>query len=277
MDTSAFGSWGFDQRGWSKGTAKQYRQAIRRAHEWFESRGLDLDTATEDQLRAWHSSLTPTAAARNQARKAVRAYFSWLAFTGRGDDPSERLARLREPDPIPRSLGQTAAVRFMAAADARGPRDRALVCVLLYGALRASEAAGLAWSAVDDGWLHFAGKGGRERHVPLHPRGVQALSAWHAQCPSAQWVFPTYGEPWRHVHYTTVLRVVRSIGDDAGMDVTPHVLRHSAATMMLETGADLLDARALLGHASVATTQRYCRVRPQRLQEAVARLDYHAA
>lgn len=277
MDTSAFGIWGFDQRGWSRNTARQYRQAIRRAHEWFDGRGLDLNEATEGQLRAWHSTLTPTAASRNQAVKALKAYFAWRVSLGRDDDPAEGLPRLRESDPVTRSLSRESIGRFIAAAECRGSRDRALVSVLLYSALRASEAAGLPWSAVDGDWLRFTGKGAKLHEVPLHPRTIRALSAWHAQCPSSQWIFPTHGEPWRHVHYTTVLRVVRSIGEDAELDVTPHVLRHQAATTMLESGADLLDVRAFLSHASVATTQRYVKIRPQRLQDAVGRLDFHAA
>lgn len=277
MDTSAFGAWGFDQRGWSRNTAGQYRQAIRRAHKWFQAAGLDLDDATEDQMREWHSSLTPTAAARNQARKAVRAYFAWRMFTGREDDPTVSLPRLRESDPVTRSLSPENIKRFVSAAACRGDRDRALVSVLLYAALRASEAASLPWTAVDGEWLRSVGKGAKLHEVPLHPRTIRALSAWRAQCPSSQWVFPSDEEPWRHIHYTTVLRVVRSIGDDAGVEVTPHVLRHQAATTMLEAGADLLDVRAFLAHASVATTQRYVKIRSQRLREAVARLNYDAA
>lgn len=279
MDLHDFGNWGFDRYGWSPNTASQYRRAVHRAATYFNAHGVDVDRCTPDELRRWVGGLKPTAATRNQHRKALRAYCAYLIAIGvRDDDPSEDLVRLPEREPVARSLTHSDAAAFLHTAQRRGPQDRALAGVLLLAALRASESAGLAWNAVDDGWLRFTGKGNRQRNVPLHTEAARALSAWKVQCPSTQWVFPRDGEPWYHIAYNTVLDRVKAIADAADLGpITPHVLRHSGATALLDAGADLMDVKELLGHVNVATTQRYLKVRPRRLKEAVARLDFSAA
>ena len=110
--------------------------------------------------------------------------------------------------------------------------------------------------------------------MPIHPDLAVALGKWHVECPSARWVFPSPRDPDRQASFTWIRDHVESIGDTVGVDLHPHALRHTAATRLLETGADLRTVQEFLGHASLATTTVYTKIRPARLVEAMRRMTY---
>lgn len=270
-----FARWGYDTRGWSSQTRGQYTRRVAAFTRHLAARGVRPERATPELLLGWLSTLPPTAASRNQARKALAGYYAHLQATGaRADDPAAGLPALRPRPGVPKALDPQAAAAVWAAARAAGPRDAALIAVMLYAGLRATEARTLTADDVDEGWLRFRGKGGVQRMVPLHPEARAALRAWRQSSPT--WcVFPSPAWPDAPTSYEQVRRVVARLGRDAGLDhLTPHVLRHTFATAAMESGADLPVVQHLLGHRSPATTGVYLRVRPARLAEAVARLDY---
>jgi integrase/recombinase XerC len=149
-------------------------------------------------------------------------------------------------------------------------RDRA-VLELLYGCgLRVAEAAGLEWDQVDlsERWIRVRGKGNKERMVPVGRCAVEALREWRKTLDSGErFVFP--GENSGPVAVRTLHRIVARAAKRVGLtEVTPHVLRHSFATHMLERGASLRVLQELLGHESLVTTQRYLKVTVEQLKKS---------
>jgi site-specific recombinase XerD len=248
--------------------------------------------ATTEQIEAWLASLraegrAPTTVARRLA--AVRAFFRHLTLIGmRADNPAAAIAGPRRPRTVPRTLSPSEAERLVEVAAGTTPRamrDRALV-ELLYGAgLRVSEAVGLVKASVDlEGRLvRVVGKGGKERLVPLGRPAAEALRRYMA-----------LGRPHldrRHrpdlflnarggaLTRAGVFLILRRLADRAGLEpgrVHPHLLRHSFGTHLLEGGADLRSVQEMLGHADVATTERYTHVSDKHRRDAYFRAHPHA-
>lgn len=201
-------------------------------------------------------------------------------------DPSASVRGPRLPGRLPRALSRGDAKRLVEAVpeDDHAARDSA-VLELLYGCgLRIAEVVGLTWDAVDLGerWLRILGKGDKERMVPMGRYAVCSLELWKRECsclsqgrdlpdiPGATFVFPGKGDSPMTVR--TVARIVDRAALKAGIPgVTPHVLRHSYATHMLEGGASIRVLQELLGHESIVTTQRYVTVTADRLRESYIR------
>jgi site-specific recombinase XerD len=248
--------------------------------------------ATTEQIEAWLASLraegrAPTTVARRLA--AVRAFFRHLTLIGmRADNPAAAIAGPRRPRTVPRTLSPSEAERLVEVATGTTPRamrDRALV-ELLYGAgLRVSEAVGLVKASVDlEGRVvRVIGKGRKERLVPLGRPAAEALRRYMA-----------LGRPHRDRRHRPdlflnarggaltragVFLILRRLADRAGLEpgrVHPHLLRHSFATHLLEGGADLRSVQEMLGHADVATTERYTHVSDKHRRDAYFRAHPHA-
>jgi len=213
-------------------------------------------------------------------RKAasVRALFALLAARGQVDaDPAAGLATSRAGRSLPRVLRPDEVVRLLAVPDAtpRGLRDRALLEFLYASGARVSEVVGLDDDALDLAApsARLFGKGGRERMVPLGEPVRAALARWLTEGRPALTATPTrvvFCDPaGRRLDPRTVRRVVERCGATAGLSrVTPHTLRHSYATHLLEGGADLRSVQELLGHAALATTQIYTHVSREQLRSA---------
>lgn len=271
IDLDDFARWGFDHRGWRARTRDQYVRRVRAADRWLrEHRGMPLTDASQADLLAWLASLPPTAASRNQARAALVA---WLEH--RGADVVD-LPRLRHRRAIPSALSAGQARAVLAAARTHGPQWHAAVALMIHAGLRCSELLGLTWDCIEDGWLRVAdGKGGKQRMVPLHPTAVAAVAVWQRDCPDPHLVMPSPRYAGVAVSDKAVRDRVAAIGDDAGVPgLHPHQLRHTAATALVEAGADLRLVQEFLGHARLETTAVYTRVRPVRMAEAVGRVDF---
>jgi len=230
--------------------------------------------------------LAPASIARGLV--AVRSFHRFCAREGfLARDPSETVTAPRVPQGIPKALDEAEVVALLGSvtgADALAQRDRALL-ELLYGTgVRISEAVGLDLDALDfEGALvRVLGKGARERVVPLgrsaraalleylgdgrlHSRAARRRRA-RAVDDDAVFLNVRGGRISRQACWT----IVRHAGErvDLGGRLSPHGLRHSCATHMLDHGADLRVVQELLGHASISTTQVYTKVSPERLREA---------
>jgi site-specific recombinase XerD len=254
--------------------------------------GVPVSSVSSGDLERWVAQMRADGrAASTVARRvaAVRAFFRHEMLLGRRtDDPSAELALPRRPRSLPRTLSPAEAERLIDAALGSAPRalrDRALV-ELLYGAgLRVSEAVGLRRGAVDlEGRIvRVLGKGDKERIVPLGRPATEALRRYLA-----------LGRPHldrRHRHdlflnarggaltRAGAFLILRRLADRAGLDparVHPHLLRHSFATHLLEGGADLRSVQELLGHADLATTERYTHVSDRRRRDAYFSAHPHA-
>jgi integrase/recombinase XerC len=247
------------------------------------SRAADIDLPV---LRSWLARLTTTGQARTSvARRAAtgRAFTAWLHRTGRAPvDAGSRLASPKAGHPLPGVLRQDEAGSLLAvaelAADDRRPiglRDLAMVEVLYASGIRVGELCGLDVAALDRerNLLRVLGKGSKERTIPLGLPAVRAVDDW-LDCGRPGLVTDSSGSALflgargRRVDQRTVRRVVHSLlaHVPGAPQLGPHGLRHSAATHLLEGGADLRSVQELLGHATLATTQIYTHVSVDRLK-----------
>jgi len=224
-------------------------------------------------MRRLVGKLPTTAATRNHARKALVAWHQYLTETGEGScEGALALAKLREPRAVPKALSDSQADAVWRAARRDTPEAHALIALLLYGGLRITEARTLSWDNVAGHWVTFTGKGGQQRAVPLHSCAVTALGQLPAR---TSWVLPSPYHIDKPVSDPTARKWVRHVGEAAGIEsLRPHTLRHTAATGLLEAGADVATVADLLGHQSLATTRRYLRVRDSRLRSAVDALPW---
>lgn len=263
----------------SAATRRAYRADLAGAIEWFGRLGVRApEDVTRLQLRRYLASLATRGRARSTlARHAasLRAYFGWLARSGRlPASPAARLTAQVRGTRLPRVVGREVLDRLLDAPlegdPALAARDRA-IAELLYGAgLRVAELCGLDLGDVDvrRGLVTVTGKGDKQRRVPLHRPGTEAVRAWLGHraatmtpsSPSAALFFNRRGAR------LGPRDVRRLLAARAGEPLHPHALRHTFATHLLEGGADLRVVQELLGHASLTTTQVYTHVSKERLQ-----------
>jgi integrase/recombinase XerD len=220
-------------------------------------------------------------ATRSVSRKlaAVRGFHRFLLVEElRATDPTVLMDRPRLPDSIPKALTVDEAIALVEAPDrttAAGRRDAALLEFLYGTGARVSEAVALDLADIDleDRVAKVTGKGSKQRLVPMGRAAVEAIGAWlpdrlELRRGSHDAVFLNLrgGRLSRQGAFDLVRAAGRRVGIDPGR-LSPHVLRHSAATHMIEGGADLRTVQEMLGHANVTTTQIYTRVSPQHLAE----------
>jgi integrase/recombinase XerC len=248
----------------------------------------DLDLAV---LRGWLAVVRQRGAARTTlARRAaaIRSFTAWARRTARIDtDPGALLASLRAHRTLPPVLDTAEAAAAMhAGADVRAAlsplmrRDQLILELLYATGIRVSELTGLDVDDVDRSRrvVRVMGKGAKERTVPYGLAAERALDGWLAGA-RAELAGPQSGPALllgvrgRRIDPRTVRTVVhRAVGGVSGApDIGPHGLRHTAATHLLDGGADLRSVQELLGHASLATTQLYTHISVERLRQTYAR------
>lgn len=241
-----------------------------------------LRRVSVSDMRAWMAEqrgreLSPRSVAR--ALSAVRSFYKWLAVNEGIEAAAVTAARAPRSKPrLPRPVGADAARALIERVEvqAREPwaaaRDVAVV-TLLYGCgLRISEALGLARKAYPfDEVLRIRGKGGKERLVPVLPAASRAIDEYLRLCP---YDLPPQGPLFIGQRGGALNpRAIQKVMEQARMQLglpataTPHALRHSFATHLLEAGGDLRAIQELLGHASLSTTQVYTSVDQARLME----------
>lgn len=288
-----FRTWLQVERGLAPNSVAAYSRDLTRYVAFLRTRGVtDLDAVTEADVLAYAESLrsartddgrtryAPATVAR--ALVSVRGLHGFALDDGIARvDPTGEVQGGRVPQGIPKALSEAEVLALLAAVDGDGPRalrDRAVLEVLYAGGLRISELVGLdrADLDLDDGLARVFGKGRKERIVPI---GRPACAAVRDYLERAR---PTLERPRRpagdpvflnarggRISRQACWRTVHDAGVRAGLgDVSPHVLRHSCATHLLDHGADIRVVQELLGHASLSTTQIYTKVSPERLRSA---------
>ncbi len=270
------------ERGLSPRTVDAYRSDLVRLGQWLESeRGLQLERADgralAEHLRWLHRrEISPRSAAR--ALAAMRGYFRALVEEGeRAGDPTEHLAAPRRSLRLPKVLDELEVVRLLEAPDTsepRGVRDKAMLELLYATGLRVSELVGLRIAQLElrGGYLIAFGKGSKERVVPVGEAAERWLGrylrevrpAWARGRHDAVFVSRRGGALTRQGFW----KLLKAYGRAAGVtrSLSPHVLRHSFATHLLEHGADLRAVQSLLGHADISTTEIYTHVHRERLR-----------
>ena len=290
MAVEEFLTWMLTERGRSRNTLAAYRGDLGAYCSWMAGRGIDIGIVTSADIATYLGRRRTEAAPSSVARQlaAIRMLHRFLAEEGiRSDDPTGDLEGIRVPAGLPKPLAEDEVISLLDAVVGGDPvslRDRALLELLYATGARISEVVGLSVGdvSVEHRSARLFGKGAKER---LGPVGRTALAAYE------QWMGPSgrhHLEPARwarrgdadavflnrrgaRLTRQSAWAVVRTYGTRAGIApgrLSPHVLRHSCATHLLDHGADLRVVQELLGHASVSTTQGYTKVSNERLVDA---------
>jgi integrase/recombinase XerD len=283
-------TWLAAERGLAANTQAAYGRDLRRYAAFLRARGeLDPATVDENTVHAYVAFLRDTTdddgrprfAASSIARAlvSVRSFHRFCLDEGLvAIDPSEVVGGPRVPQGIPKALTEAEVDALLGAVGGDGPRaqrDRAMLETLYGGGIRIGELVGLDVGDLDlvDGLVRVLGKGGKERVVPLGRQAAAALTDYleHGR-PALHGVAATdavfLNSRGGRITRQGCWKIVRSAGARVGLAdrLSPHVLRHSCATHMLERGADIRVVQELLGHASLSTTQVYTKVSPDRLR-----------
>jgi integrase/recombinase XerD len=286
-DAEEFLSYLAVERGRAPASISAYRRDLAAYEQFLAERGVALPQADASLIEAYVALLgvsrRPSSTAR--ALAAVRGLHRFCVDErGATLDPTEGVATPRIPQAIPKALLEEQVELLLSAVignDPRALRDRAILETLYATGMRISELAGLSLGDLDmaKGLAVAYGKGSKERLVPVGRLALEALAAWlgpngrpllapvrWARRGDAEAVFiSTRG---RRMSRQTVWQVVRKAAVKVHLEdrVSPHVLRHSCATHLLEHGADIRVVQELLGHATITTTQVYTRVSPELLR-----------
>ncbi|MDP7702895.1 MULTISPECIES: tyrosine recombinase XerC [unclassified Mycobacterium] len=274
------------QCGRSAHTRRAYRGDLRSLFDFLTARGSDLQTLSLPVLRSWLAGAAGAGAARTTlARRtsSVKAFTAWAVRRGLlATDPAARLQVPKAHRTLPSVLRQDQALAAMTAAksgaeqgDPLALRDRLIVELLYATGIRVSELCGLDVDDVDTAHrvVRVLGKGNKQRTAPFGTPAAEALSAWLSNGRPALATAESgpallLGARGRRLDVrqarTVVHQTVAAV--DGAPDMGPHGLRHSAATHLLEGGADLRVVQELLGHSSLATTQLYTHVAVARLR-----------
>ena len=279
------------ERHLSEHTVTAYRRDLEQLAAFLRRGHRSLVTVTYPELRRFLAQQTTLGYARASiARRvaSIHTFYRWATAGGRvAKDPAALLGRPKVVSRLPTVLRKGEAADLVEApahGEDADPRERAValrdrtILEVLYGSgLRVSEVAGLTVDRVDldRGRVLVMGKGAKEREVPLSDYAVAALRAYlrdgrHELAPPEPSSIVFFNRKKRPIGPRDIRAMVEQYGGRSlsGRRVTPHTLRHSFATHLLEGGADIRAVQELLGHASVATTQRYTHVSRTRLFEA---------
>ncbi|UCF66507.1 MAG: site-specific tyrosine recombinase XerD [Acidobacteriota bacterium] len=270
-------------RGLSQRTADAYRRDLQDlARHLHCRRGPKIDDADQNAVEGWLRASRAaglSSATRSRRLSTLRAFVRFLREEGsRGDDPLERVAAPKQRRPLPRVLSEQQIEALLDSPDrrtARGQRDLAMLELLYATGMRVSELVSLRLGQLDlrRGLVRVVGKGQRERVTPVGRRALEVLreyieSGRQRLRPAGDVLFPgTRGRPLtRQGFWSNLRRLARSAGIPADR-VSPHVVRHSFATHLVEHGADLRTVQTLLGHRDVSTTEIYTHVARERLRQ----------
>ena len=263
-------------------TIAAYRRDLTDAAAFFAAHNTAFDNCDANHVRAlladWHER---GFAARSVARRlsALRQFMIWMVEERlRPDNPCRWIDNPKLPTPLPKHLSEDEMVALIAAAGqltplAEAQRAVALLEILYATGLRVSELMRLTVDQFrrNPDSLMVVGKGGRERLVPLGAAAKQAANAWlevrDQTHQLSEFMFPaTHSDAAMTRHqFSALLKRLAIAANIAPYRVSPHIVRHSFATHMLNRGADLRSLQTLLGHADIATTQIYTSTRPDRL------------
>lgn len=271
------------EKGLARHTLESYERDLRRLQEWAASNEKSLHELDRQDLRGWIAGLSkdglaPTSVAR--AVSAARGLFRFLMLDGYvKSPPTEDLDTPQGFAHLPTFLTETEINSLFSAPDVSTPngvRDRAVLELFYAAGLRVSELVSLKQADVDlnAGIVVCYGKGSKERRVPIGKSAVHWLQQYLSVKasygkPTGPQLFLHAGKP---LSRQFVWSMIKRYAKQAGVrDISPHSLRHSFATHLLQNGADSRSVQALLGHSDISTTQIYTHMTDRHLRNAYDR------
>jgi integrase/recombinase XerD len=273
------------ENGLAKPSLEAYRRDLQGLARWrgaADGALLQADRAFLFDYLAWRTREGYSPRSNARLLSSLRAFYAHLVRRGRRDgDPTALLDPPRLPRPLPKALAESQIDALLAAPatdTALGLRDRAMLELMYAAGLRVSELVNLPSTAVNlrQGVLRVTGKGSKERLVPLGEESQHWLETYLARARpellgrrGATWLFvgADSGEPLSRQQFWVLVKRYGALAGIAPQKISPHGLRHSFATHLLNRGADLRALQMLLGHSSLSTTQIYTLVARQHLQQ----------
>jgi len=271
------------ERGLSANTVAAYSSDLRNFQDYLRESGISTwREVSRSNISGYIQRIGPSFSPRSRARRlaALRTFFRFLLRAGLIEDNPASLVHFPKLGPqLPKALSSAQIESLLAQPDPAKPigqRDRAMFELLYACGLRVSELAELQLRQVvlQPGYLTVRGKGEKERIVPMGELAVESLRTYLEngrlkllkKGPVPEVFVNARGES---ISRQGVWKIIKSSASKAGItvNITPHMLRHSFATHLLENGADLRSLQVMLGHADIATTQIYTHVARERLRE----------
>ncbi|PYS80203.1 MAG: site-specific tyrosine recombinase XerD [Acidobacteria bacterium] len=268
------------EKGLAGNSVESYRRDLARLKAYAESRGREPQALDKVELTQFVMSLTREGLSPRSVSRmisSVRGFYRYLLLDGHlKSDPTSDLMSPQAGQKLPRFLTQEEVERLIEAPDTTTPagvRDRAMIELLYATGLRVSELTGLTTSSVDidRGLLVCTGKGSKQRSIPVGRSAIAWLQRYEAARRAllagrdSQRLF--VGHMGRTLTRQSFWAALKKHAERAGLRrVSPHMLRHSFATHLLEHGADTRSVQAMLGHSDLATTQIYTHVTGERLR-----------
>lgn len=273
------------ERNLSANTIEAYVRDTDRLIAFLSQQGLSLTQTTIKHLQAFSASLYDIGIGTTthcRILSGIRTLYKFLVLDGYIDkDPAELLESPRPGDRLPQVLTTEEVDRLEAAIDLskwEGQRNKAIIEVLFSCGLRVSELVTLHLSDLylEEGFIRVLGKGNKERLVPISECATEQLRLWFKdreimKIKPGQEDFVFLNRRGSHLTRTMILIIIKQLGFMAGIKktISPHTLRHSFATALLEGGADLRAIQAMLGHESIGTTEIYTHIDVSQLREEI--------
>ena len=277
------------QRGYSANTLDAYVRDLQKLMDYLEREDKQLLEVELEDLQHFAAGLDDIGIhPRSQCRilSGVRSFFRFLQLDGyRDDDPSELLESPVLGEHLPEVLSPDEVDTLENSIDRskwEGQRNRAIIEVLFSCGLRVSELVNLKLTDLylEEQYVRVMGKGSKERLVPISPKAIKELDLWfedrkHMEIKRGEEDFVFLNRRGSHLTRTMILIMIKRQAVEAGITktISPHTLRHSFATALLEGGADLRAIQAMLGHESIGTTEIYTHIDMSTLRQQI--LEHH--
>lgn len=277
------------EKGYSANTLDAYMRDVDKLFRYLAVEQVDvLDVKLEDleHFAAFISDLGIGPRSLARILSGVRQFYRFLVIDGYLEvDPTELLESPKQPDHLPEVLSTAEVDLLEQAIDLskwEGHRNRAIIEVLFSCGLRVSELTNLKLSNlyIEEQYIRVIGKGSKERLVPISPRALDELNYWFAdrnvmKIKPGEEDYVFLNRRGQHLTRTMILIMIKRYAVEAGIKktISPHTLRHSFATSLLEGGADLRAIQAMLGHESIGTTEIYTHIDTSTLRQEI--LEHH--
>ena len=277
------------EKGYSVNTLDAYMRDVDKLFRYLAVEQVDvLDVKLEDleHFAAFISDLGIGPRSLARILSGVRQFYRFLVIDGYLEvDPTELLESPKQPDHLPEVLSTAEVDLLEQAIDLskwEGHRNRAIIEVWFSCGLRVSELTNLKLSNlyIEEQYIRVMGKGSKERLVPISPRALDELNYWFAdrnvmKIKPGEEDYVFLNRRGQHLTRTMILIMIKRYAVEAGIKktISPHTLRHSFATSLLEGGADLRAIQAMLGHESIGTTEIYTHIDTSTLRQEI--LEHH--
>lgn len=270
------------EKGLAKNTIESYSRDLARYFDFLDKAGVSPMQASQIHIMDYISSLAASLSIRSIARNlsSLKIFYRFLVSDGKiKTNPARLISNPKLPRRLPGVLSSQEVERLLAAPDvstSRGLRDRAMLELLYGSGLRVSELVGLKITNIDleAGWVRTLGKGSKERMVPMGSKAQQSIKEYLLYSrpsllkkrSSSHLFLTSRAKPMSRQAFWKIIKRCAGL---AGIrkEISPHSLRHSFASHLLEHGADLRSVQIMLGHADISTTQIYTHVTRERLKQ----------